>query len=202
MKDNGITKFLTNNDTFSAARIHLEGMSQDFLPSFGIGFLNILHTHFLKSPDAICLGYYKKSRLYGVIVGCTDTSRFLKKVVTRGFWQFLPIVLPKLILSPKKLYYVLQTLFYGQDKFDTSKSELIILSVSKEVRRQGIGTILLKALKKEFKQQHITSFKVGALSTNQTANTFYQKLGGVFSHTISIYGKKWNVYKYDFYNSV
>ena len=55
-------KTLTSKDLPISAKIHFEGMSNDFLPRFGIKFLEILHKQLIIQPEVICLGNYEKNK--------------------------------------------------------------------------------------------------------------------------------------------
>lgn len=190
-------KPLETIDTASSAQIHFEGMRNDFLPSFGINFLKVLHLQFIKSPSIIALGYFQnQSELKGIIFGTTDTHETMKKALLRCSFKLLPYVIPRLLKEPRLIHKLWETVKYGRDFPSLIKAELLILAVDKTSHRQGIGSKLISALKEEFKSQHIANFRVATLSSNKAANAFYKQLGGNILGSFSIYGRKWLVYGY------
>lgn len=63
-------------------------------------------------------------------------------------------------------------------------ARLLMLSVHKQYRRQGIGTALLKEFVDTMKHLRVTSVELEVRTTNQTALAFYQKQGFHREHTI------------------
>lgn len=187
---------LKQSDVSKTAFLHKQGMPNDFLPSFGINFLEVLHRHLLQSRHSIGLGAFEKNELQGFIVGTTDISKLLKEIFIKSGWQFFPYIIYKVIASPKTIKYLYQTLFYGKNKNEKIKAELIILSIDEAARRKHLGSKLIKAFHKELKKLKIRKYKVGTLSTNLPANSFYRKTGGMYTYSFTIYDRTWNVYYY------
>lgn len=188
-------QIITEKDTQRTAFIHRQGMPNDFLPSFGILFLKLLHERLLVSQYIIPLGYYKGGILHGFVMGTTNTKKALKETMLKNITLFLPFVIKKLITSPKTIKYLLETALYGNGDNQYS-AEILIFSIEKEYRRKGVGNKLIKTLKNELRKKNISNLKVGTLSTNKAANNFYKKNGGKFHHTFKIYSHLWNVYHF------
>jgi ribosomal protein S18 acetylase RimI-like enzyme len=188
-------KKLLQADLNTSAKIHFEGMSNDFLPGFGLKFLEILHRQLILQPQVIHLGYYDNNHLIGLILATTNTKVTMKKALIGGFWKFLPYVFIKIIISPKTILNIWQTIFYGNSS-DEISSEILILAVDKQYRRKGIGNKLISQLKIELVKNNIKKLKVGTLSSNVPANKFYASCGGKFSYSFNIYNRVWNVYAY------
>lgn len=183
-------------DVAEAARIHLEGMPDDFLPSFGIQFLTCLYTSIIKSKSAISLGYYKNDQLVAVIIGTTNTPVFMNGILRESWIKLLPFVIKSLIIKPFIIKSLIQTFFYGQNDSNNIPAELIVLSVDKNNRRRGIGKKLVSKLREEYIHRGIKRYKVGTLSNNIIANKFYKKVGGKYVYSFTIYNRIWNVYEY------
>jgi GNAT superfamily N-acetyltransferase len=183
-------------DATSAAQIHMGGMPDDFLPSFGLSFMTKLHRLLIENNKSIALGYFEKNELTGIVYGATNTQVLMYEVFKKGFLHFTLDILRKIISDPYAIKFLWQTLRYGKTNPEDSCAELIIISVAQNVRHKGIGGKLMNKLKQAFKERHITQFKVGTLETNKIANMFYKKYGGKFKYSFRIYDRQWQVYRY------
>ncbi|HCS79095.1 TPA: hypothetical protein DIV55_05145 [Patescibacteria group bacterium] len=187
---------LNGDDMESSAYLHMQGMPDDFLPSFGNQFLRLIHEGMIQSPYSIPLGLFKNGELKGVIVGATNTQKLLSGIYLKLFLKLIPLVVYKIISQPTHLLFLWQTLVYSSRKPSNIPAELLVLTVDTKVRRKGYGTQLLKALKKEYRNAGIGNFIVGAAHKHKAANQFYQKTGGVWKKDFVMYDHIWSLYEY------
>ena len=190
---------LTYVDAQQIACIHADALPDDFLPSFGAKFLEILHSQLLSSVKVTATGYFENDQLVGFIVGTTNTAQLFSEIFRAGFLRFLPFILKKAITSPTTFKKLLETIFYGQKKSTVASGELIIIAIKSSCRRKGIGRKLFKRLITDFRIQGVHLFQVSTLVNNQSANQFYKRLGGKFNHSFSMYDQRWNLYEFSIY---
>lgn len=182
-------------DAHATAKLHFEGLTEDFLPGFGKSFLHILHRTLIVSPYSLAYGAFSRNKLLGFVIGTPDTTSMMKWALRASALQLLPYIVIRAVLSPRTIKYIFQTLLYGRDQTGIS-AELIIIVVDQSQRRKGVGTQLLHALSRKFKRVNVNNFKVGTLAQHRSSNRFYQKVGGRIFHAYRIYDKAWNVYKF------
>jgi len=187
-------KRLTKEDAFTSACIHMEGMPHDFLTQFGMRFLEYLHELLISSEHIITIGYFQRKKLIGIILVASNTKKALTDVYKRGFLKLCYFTLKKLITKPRIIYHLIQTFLYGQKYEEEKCAEILVLSVTKNHHRKGIGFQLVTRAKQKLREVSIQKLKVGTLINNTKANNFYKKHGGIFSHVFSIYCRTWNVY--------
>ena len=187
---------LNSNDAELSARLHHEGMPDDFLPSFGIKFLILIHEGMIQSSYSISLGLFEKGELKGVIIGATDTQKLLTDIYKKLFLRLIPLVLSKVISQPSQIFFLWQTLVYSSRKPSKIPAELLVLAVDEQAQRKGYGTQLLKAMKMEFRRLGIQNFIVGASHKHKGANKFYVKTRGVWKKDFNMYNGMWSLYEY------
>lgn len=186
---------LTNKDIDKSAYLHYEGMPNDFLPSFGKKFLNELHRYLLEDKRIIALKH-ENPKLNGVLIATIDSGSTLSHTMRSGLFVFLPYIIAKIITQPKTLKFIFETVFYKNKYKDNILAEVLVLSVSQDARKQGIGKKLVHKLKQVLREREIQKFRVSTLVSNSAANSFYQKTGGKLVYKIKIYDRIWNVYHY------
>lgn len=188
---------LNNLDALKSAELHLEGMPDDFLPSFGIRFLQLLHKQLLSDNRMIALGFEKQNQLIGILLATVDTTKTMRRVYLRAFIRLLPWIILKTVTQPHTLKYLWQILVYSRNYPGLPKAEILVLSVARYFRHRGIGNTLMQALNKEFRQRGTRRFKVSTRTNNASANAFYKKTGGVYIKEFSIFGRSWNIYVFE-----
>lgn len=186
-------QLITIKDSHQAAAIHIEGMPDDFLAKFGIRFLEIMHEILLSSSSVIALGAIENNQLVGIIYGTTNTAKVFLEILYKGFFRLLPIVVFKFVTKPNILNNIFQAILYPNKKNEI-KSELLILSISKQYRHKGLGTKLIQELIYKFQTNKIKIFKVSTKKSNLIANKFYKKNGGNYQGKIYIFNTIWNLY--------
>ena len=186
------------DDAPSIAHLHCEGLADDFLPALGPAFLKCLYTAML--ADNQVFGYIAEDEgggVCGFILGCEQTGQLFRRTLTRRPLPIMVQVLKALLRKPYLLKNVMQTLLYPGKEPDTDvEAELIVIIIKQGYRGKGIGRELVSLLTTTLLKRGITAYKVTVNSSNESANLFYQTLGGQFARQLNIYGKDWNMYIY------
>ena len=190
-------KPLTLKDASISAKLHLEGMPKDFLPSFGMKFLKILHEAIIDSSDVISHGYFKYNILVGILFASKNTRNIFLQILSTRLFKLLPFIIIRTLLFPATSIKLLQTIAYGLATPRTIPAEILILSVDHKFKRQGIASKLFTKLTQVYTQKQIKKFLVGTTSGNKEANAFYLKMGGKFIKNLKIYNRIWNMYSFD-----
>jgi ribosomal protein S18 acetylase RimI-like enzyme len=188
---------LTTADSEAMAQLHFDQLHDDFLPSFGLPFLRVLHQKLIGDPLSIGFCCKERKKLIGMVIATTNTRQLLKNVFISGFWKLTPFVVTKIITNPRSVKNIYETFFYGNNDQNHIKAELMIIAVVKGHQRQGIGQQLVQKVARELRHRGFHQYKVGTLSTNSKANAFYKKNGGTLYYSYFLYGKKWHVYRYN-----
>lgn len=187
---------LTFVESHLTSNIHLRSMSDEFLPSFGIKFLEIVHHYLLKHPDVIAYGNFKNGELTGFIIGSSNSSRTLKQIIITAFFKLLPRIFRKIIKSPKIIIYLWETLILSAKNNQDISAELLIIAINFKHRKQKIGSRLFNKFSSALRKKSVKLFKIKTLKTNTASNAFYQKIGASFIFSFTLYGKVWNEYVY------
>ncbi len=194
-------KPLAVNDAKASAKLHLEGMPNDFLPGFGMKFLKNLHEVIINSPGVFSLGYYKNNLLIGILIASQNTPNLFRQILHHHFLKLLPSIITRLLLHPSIIKKLIQTYAYGLATQRTILAEIIILSVDHKFKRQGIASKLFEKLTELYIQNKIYKFLVSTTTENKEANAFYIKMGGKFTKSFAIYGRVWNMYSFEISNN-
>ncbi len=181
------------SDVKTLAQIHSNELSTEFLPSLGIEFLIKLYRDFVVSDGVDIIVFENRDRVCGFIIGAKDFSRVFKKIIINNFFSYLYLITRKLITKPRMIKKVFETFLYTNKEETGFTSELIVIAVSNDFHRKGIGRKLIIELEKKFKKKQIKEYKVSVNKKNKRANTFYKSLGFVKIREFSLYNKRINL---------
>lgn len=185
-------------DSSQCAELHYDSINNSFLCEFGLFFLKKLYEGLIESEH--CAGYVYTSGddVLGLIIGSEKMDDFLKKLMLRKSYVFVPIVLLKLITKPWIIRNVIETFFYSS-KSDTGnvEAELVSIVVREDCREKGIGGKLFNELITFFREKKVFEFKVMVDKSNENANEFYKALGFKWAFVFRMYGKEINLYTYN-----
>lgn len=179
------------------AQIHIQSLSDDFLPSLGLNFLKNFYDGIIGKPAIFGFVYIQKNlpagrQVAGFVIGTTDMNDFFKTAVFSNFFVLSTLLALRLIQRPALIKYVLQTFLYPK-KDDGPSAELVIIAVSDKFRGKGIGRKLVKALESEMRKRRIKEYKLTVTKRNKGANAFYKALGYFKFAEFNLYDKDWNV---------
>jgi len=179
------------------ARIHYESLPQDFLPRFGIKFLEkIFYPGVLKSPFGTTFVEIVDNKVAGFLTLAYKNNLFLKKIIfTNPQWLVL-LSLKKLFSNPLFLKEGFDILLHSLIKERNDYGELpesVILAVKKEFRGRGIAKKLIDHGKKHLKSLGLNKFMVKVLNSNIITIKLYIKMGGEIQKEIVRANKKYKI---------
>lgn len=182
------------SDIRSLTRIHLLELHSDFLPSLGEKFLNLLYLSLLQSKMTFIYVYEINKNVQGFIVGSENFDYDFKKIILKKFIKFIIVLFPQIIKNFTVARNIFDTLLYTKKENSPLKAELIIIAVSRQYHRKGIGRKLILHLEENFTNSSINRYKVSVNKNNFNANLFYKSVGFIKQNEFLLYGKKINLY--------
>ncbi len=182
--------------TRRVAEIHAAALPGDFLPSLGVGFLNVFYRAALESGAAFGFVRETDGQVVGFVLGSVDTGQLFRRVLLRAALHLGWAALPAVLRRPGLLARVAETFLYPQREAAAASAaaELVVIAVDSYLRSQGSGQALVRALDEGFLARDVQAYKVTVLQSNLGANRFYQRLGFCPAGEFSLYGKRWNLY--------
>jgi GNAT superfamily N-acetyltransferase len=187
-----IRKSIAKDSPYIAA-LHYQNISQGFLSKLGIDFLQMLYIFLIQKE--LVLVYEKENKIIG-FVSCAISSKSIMKRFLFSNPSGIIKILFAVIRNPKLVKPLFET--YHAPSLSVSsgfeykimpETELLSVSVSKEVQKEGIGAQLLAGLEEELKKMEIKQYKVIAGEKLVGANKFYLKNGFALAKQICIHGK-------------
>lgn len=177
------------------AAIHFQELADDFLPSLGCNFLEVMYSGILGKKDiwGFCYQNNLTKRIEGFVIGTNNIKTFFGTVLKSKGLSISSILLIQILKKPSLIKNILSTLLYPK-KESVPKAELVVICVRKEFQGRGIGKKLVKSLENVFKKRKIQSYKL-TVYQNKVAINFYQQLGFKRKSSFSLYGKLWLVYQ-------
>lgn len=175
------------------AGIHASELKNDFLPSLGSEFLELLYLGVLKKGMAFGFVAQEKNKIVGFIIGTKNMNNFFKSAITSNLIKMIYLIFLKVLKKPAIISNILETLLYTK-KDRGPKSELVVIAVLKKWQGKGIGKKLIKSLENYFKKDKIKSYKLTVYADKEAVN-FYKRLSYIKLSEFSLYGKQWYIYE-------
>lgn len=172
-------------------KIHINSLSNDFLPQLGSKFLETIYRG---SINKHAFGYadVDNKKVRGFIVGTSNMSLFFRNVTQENFLKLSFFLFLKLLQKPVLFKKIFETFSYSK-KDHGPKAELIVIAVSQKYRGEGIGKKLIEVLEKKFKQDKIREYKL-TVHAEKEAVKFYEKLNFKYLAKFNLYNKSWFIY--------
>lgn len=181
------------SDVKTIAQIHFNELRLDFLPSLGMEFLTKLYIDFIINDGVDIAVFRNRDKVCAFIVGANDFGKVFKQIIINNFFGYSYLIAKKIMTKPSIIKYVFDTLIYPVKEGNDVKSELVVIAVSNEYQRKGIGRKLLIELENKFKKRKIMRYKVSVNNKNTRANLFYKSLGFKKTREFYLYNKKLNL---------
>lgn len=178
-----------------ASRLYMEHLSDNgFLPLFGQKFIYELYKDILTDKLGFFIFALHGNKVAGFVLASLDSEQIFK-IITKKFFKYFKIILPKVLLNPLQIVPKLfETLFYVKKQNADIKAELVTIVTDGNNRAKGLGSQIVKTLDKEFLKKGINTYKVTVHDVKRQANNFYIKNGMKFSTSFTMYNLQWNMY--------
>ncbi|MHC4151251.1 MAG: GNAT family N-acetyltransferase [Planctomycetota bacterium] len=186
---------LTPEQALKFAKLHIEGIHTGFISSLGLDFVTELYKAIAESKTSFGFTIQEDEKVFGFITFTTNLSKLYKSVIARKGPLFA-LLLARKIYSLEKLKKVFQTLSYPKriKKMDLPSAELLSILIIPEIRRQGLGSLLVRKGFERCLELGLKSVKVLVSVENTSANRLYQKCGFELVNQIDSHGVKSNIY--------
>ncbi|MEX1047830.1 MAG: GNAT family N-acetyltransferase [Actinomycetota bacterium] len=156
-------------------RMHAGQISEGFLASLGPGFLSLLYDAMASSPSTVLLVARAEGRVIGFVAGSPQPGAFFAEFRRRHLLGASVRIAPR-ALRPKVFRGVVESMRYMWEEGEGGP-ELFAIAVDLSSRRAGTGTILVRSLEQQLRDNGETSLSVVVGSANQGARAFYERLG-------------------------
>lgn len=186
-------KTLTLKHISEIAKVHAEALKNDFLPTLGTDFLELIYMGVIKKKDAFGFIEEKKGKIVGFIIGTKDIKRFFSTALKSNFFKLIYLMLIKVLNKPPIIKNILETLLYTK-KEKGPKAELVVIAVVNKWQGKGIGKKLIESLEGKFKKDRVNKYKL-TVHADKRAINFYKKLRYLKLSEFNLYGKQWYIYE-------
>lgn len=186
-------KKLSPSELNQIVKFHSEILTESFLNNFGPNFLKIAYQTIIPSNNNICLIITENQTINGFSVATLDGGKFNSEVINQSFLSLSWQILKSSIKNPNLLIKIINWKLKTPHPYKI-KPELQFIAVDPRLQGQGWGTKLIKQTSTEFKNNGISSFRVGTKSSNPQSNSFYKKLGFKSYYQDNFFGDDFNYY--------
>ena len=182
---------MTYSDIKEVVYLHKRELT-GFLSQLGIGFLEKYYEVSLKLPEVFTFVYSENGKIKGFASNTTDSRGLQNKILLRSPIGFGYILLKYFITHPFKFFKSFRLLRYPG--LGESGAELLSLAVERSSQKKGIGRMLLRESRAEFRKRRIDRFKISVYD-RLPANGFYIKCGSKLVRSFGFMGEKMNSYE-------
>ena len=184
------------SDALAVAKIHKIEISQGFLSSLPLAFLEKLYLAMITFEGGVCVVAKENNQVIGFIAGTASVKSFYLFFLKKHSFQATCILFLK-IFSISQLKKIFETLFYPARNHHLPEAELLTMAVTKGSQGKGIASQMFTEFVGHMKNRGVKEFKVLVGDQLQSAIRFYEKSGFVFLTDITIHdNKKTKVYGY------
>lgn len=171
---------LSTNDYRAIANLHCNNINQGFLATLGVPFLTLLYEAIDKDSKSVLLVERIDNIIVGFVTGACGLGRIYKQLLLKPFR--LIYSLKSCILSPSKMYKIIEVLLISRDSYissDFPEQELLSIVVDPACQGGGHAENLFKALCSHFRTEGASSFRIVVGSNLDRAHAFYKKMGSI-----------------------
>ncbi len=168
------------SDYITVARLHCDYINQGFLASLGVPFLTLLYEAIDKDSESVLLVERMDLKIVGFVSGTQGSWRIYKQLLSKPLR--LIYSLKSCLLSPPKLYKIIELLFMRRDSNispNLPRQELLSIVVDPAYRGRGHAANLFNAICYHFRKEGVTSFNIIVGSNLHRAHAFYTKMGSI-----------------------
>jgi ribosomal protein S18 acetylase RimI-like enzyme len=173
------------SDLRQVAELHADRISEGFLPTLGIPFLERLYGRVAASDDAFVFVADDGEGVAGFCAGVADITALYKRFLLHDGLAAGLRAAPKIIRS---LPRVVETLQYPSSGDDLPRAEILAVAVASEAGGRGIGRALLSASTQAFLALGVHAAKVVTTADNEAALALYTACGFNTAATVVVHG--------------
>ena len=171
---------MNTSDYRAVAELHCDYINEGFLATLGVPFLTLLYEAIDKDSESVLL----VERLDSIVVGFTAGTHGLGRIYKQLLLRPLRLInaLKSCLLSPSKMYKIIEILSIGKDNnalIDLPEEELLSIVVNAAYQGGGHAENLFKALCAHFRAEGVTNFRIVVGRNLKRAHTFYKKMGSI-----------------------
>jgi ribosomal protein S18 acetylase RimI-like enzyme len=170
----------TEEDIRQVISIHRREIAQGFLSSLNDQALGLLYSHISDSEVGALIAAKDKAtgRACGFVCGTSDMAMFYRDFLLKKSWRAAIYLAPQL-LSPSRLWRILEVLLYPAKKQKTKmpSAELLVIAVDEQYQGSGVAASLFRELVEALRDQDVQDFKIVVGENLIRAQRFYEKQG-------------------------
>jgi ribosomal protein S18 acetylase RimI-like enzyme len=189
----------------TAARLHIAGQPDAFLPTLGPDVLTVVYRALPQTRSGFGYGAAvedsEENALLGFVSATTGVGGLFAEIGARHGSRLLPPLLAQSLRRPRLLWRSVETLFYpllvarGDKHGHEPAAELLSIMVEPQARSRGIGARLVQTLAEECRQRGLAHIDVTVDAANEGAQRFYARHGFVLVHSFRLYGREMRSYR-------
>jgi len=182
------------------ARIHEAEISDGFLPTLGLRFLQLLYLGIATSPSTVLFAATLDGRIVGFVAGAFSTSTFYREFARRFYGRILSLLMVQAVRRPRIIVKCFETLTYPSRARSISEErpEILNFCVLRDFQGCGIGRALFEALTSEFAKTGVRTVRIVTGADQKSARTFYERAGAKHTADTEIHRNvKSIVFEYD-----
>lgn len=186
-------KVLSYQHIPAIAKVHVEALAGDFLPTLGESFLKTFYDGVIGQEGVFAFVDIEEEEVVGFIIGTKDSSFFFRKALYSNPFLIVFKLLLSLLKNPTLLKKIIETFLYPRK--DTGvKAELVVIAILNRFQGKGLGRKLINTLDKEFIKNKVKSYKLTVYQDKQ-AVSFYEHLKFKRQSEFKLYDKMWYIYE-------
>ena len=183
---------LAHNSDFymQVARLHIECITEGFLPQLGDKFLCLLYQAIDQSPSSVLIIDEQDGNVLGFVAGASDIKLLYWQLLQRPI-RLLGALLPSLLV-PSRVKRIWEILRYSKETSVGAANtlpnfELLSIVVHRSQRGSGSAESLYRALLIHCRGQAVMEFKIVVGDDLVQAHRFYQRMGAIAKHRIEVH---------------
>lgn len=166
------------------AELHAANLDQGFLATLGTRFLALMYQAIGESPTCVLIvAHDAAGEVVGFIAGGGGMSAIYRRMLRR--WRPLGVSLLPVLVSPSKLWRIVEILRYGRSQSgaagETSdalpEAELFSIAVDAAHRGKGHAEELYRGLERHFRGRGEPAFRIVVGDKLAAAHRFYRRMG-------------------------
>jgi ribosomal protein S18 acetylase RimI-like enzyme len=184
---------MTLSDAGWAAAQHAALMKNSAFARLGTSFLECFYRCFATSPTAVAYVHEEDGVARAIIAATSDRPAFLRQLLRQSWFRLVIGALRGLIRNPRLLFSIRPLRYLREIPDDSTKAEMVFITVAPEARERGIARRLIETTLSEYVRRGVRKVKVTIEDENLTVKRVLQGLGFEVKKTFMFAGKKNNL---------